>query len=140
MAKPLRNKPDRTLSGAEWEVMKIVWDQEPLAARDVYAALPNNIKWASKTVKTLLSRLVAKGALDYEQIGNSYLYRAAVAREQMTRHEVRGLFQRVAGAALSPVLTNFIEEADLTNEEIRQLKKVLDEKRNDSPVKKKKRR
>ncbi len=139
MAKPSRNKPDRALSGAEWEVMKVFWDQGPLAARDVYAALPKNVKWAYKTVKTLLSRLVAKGALDYEQVGNSYLYRAAVAREQMARHEVRGVFQRVMGAALSPVLANFIEEADLTDEEIRQLKQVLDDKRRNSAAKKKKR-
>ncbi|MCA9229140.1 MAG: BlaI/MecI/CopY family transcriptional regulator [Planctomycetales bacterium] len=123
------NEPVQSLSGAEWEVMKVIWERGPSAARDVYAALPEEVNWASKTVKTLLSRLVAKGALDYEQIGNSYLYRAVVERSQMTRHEVRGVLGRVMGAAVSPVLANFIEEAELSDKEIGQLKKLLDSKR-----------
>jgi BlaI family penicillinase repressor len=109
--------------------MKVLWDCGPLAARDVYAALPREAEWAYRTVKTLLSRLVAKGALAYEQVGNSYLYRAAVARDQMTRQEIRGLVDRVVTSAASPVLAHFIDEASLSDDEIRHLKKLLDDKR-----------
>src|SRR6185436_13865043 len=116
------------LSAAEWEIMKILWETGPLAARDVFARLPNKRGWAYKTVKTLLSRLVAKGALAYEQIGNSYLYRAAVGREQATRQEVRSVFDRLTSEAFSPVLAQFIDEAELSDEEIRQLKRRLSEK------------
>jgi BlaI family penicillinase repressor len=116
------------LSPAEWEIMKILWEAGPLAARDVFARLPNKRSWAYKTVKTLLSRLVAKGALAYEQIGNSYLYRPAVGREQATRQEVRNVFQRLASEAFSPVLAQFIDEAELSAEEIRELKRLLNEK------------
>jgi BlaI family penicillinase repressor len=117
------------LAPAEWEIMKVLWEQGSAAARDVYAALPAENSWAYKTVKTLLSRLVAKGAITYEQVGNSYLYRPAVEQEQMTREEVRGLFRRIQGMALSPLLAHFIEEAPMTDEEIRELSKLLDEKR-----------
>jgi BlaI family penicillinase repressor len=120
---------DPAISPAEWQVMKILWERGPLAARDVYAALPREADWAYRTVKTLLSRLVAKGALAFEQIGNSYLYRPAVPRDQMTRQEIRGLVDRVVTGAVSPVLAHFIDEADLTDEEIRRLKKLLDDKR-----------
>src|SRR3954452_18480162 len=97
-------KSSRLLSPAEWDVMKILWDEGPLAARDVFARLPENRGWASKTVKTLLSRLVAKGAVAYDQIGNSYLYRAAADRQAVTRQEVRSVFQRLISEACSPVL------------------------------------
>jgi BlaI family transcriptional regulator, penicillinase repressor len=117
------------LSPAEWEVMKTLWDAGPLDARGVFAALGASADWAYPTVKTFLSRLVAKGAVDYDQVGNSYLYRAAVPREEMTRQEVRTLFDRVVGAAASPVLAHFIDEADLSDEDIRQLQRLLDEKR-----------
>ena len=117
------------LAPAEWEIMKILWDHGPLAARDVYARLPKGSAWAYKTVKTLLSRLVAKGALTYDQIGNSYLYRAAVERQQMTRQEVRSVLQRLISEAFSPVLAQFIEEADLSPAEVRELKRCLDAKR-----------
>jgi BlaI family penicillinase repressor len=117
------------LSPAEWEVIKTLWDRGPLDARSVFAALEGDSSWAYQTVKTLLSRLVAKGAVDYDQVGNSYLYRAAVAREEMTRQEVRSVFDRVLGAAVSPVLAHFIDEADLSDEDIRELQRLLDEKR-----------
>jgi len=124
-----RENASDPLSPAEWEIMKIIWEAGPLAARDVFARLPTNRGWAYKTVKTLLSRLVAKRALAYDQIGNSYLYRAAVDREHATRQEVRSVLQRLISEAFSPVLAQFIDEADLSDAEIRELKRRLDEKR-----------
>lgn len=126
MAKP---QTPIVLAPAEWEAMKLFWDHGPLAARDAYARLPKDCDWAYKTLKTLLSRLVAKGALDYSQVGNSYLYRAIVERDKLTRQEVRTVFQRLMSEAFSPVLAQFIDEADLTDDEIKQLKQRLDEKR-----------
>ena len=126
---PEKRDPVPSLAPAEWEVMKTLWERGPMAARDVFAALPDSNEWAYKTVKTLLSRLVAKGAVAYDQVGNSYLYRAAAGREEVTTEEVRGVFQRIMGEAVSPVLAHFIEQADLTSDEIEQLKKQLDAKK-----------
>jgi BlaI family penicillinase repressor len=120
------------LSPAEWEVMKTLWDHGPLDARGVFAALPSR-DWAFQTVKTLLSRMVVKGAVGYDQVGNSYLYRAAVPREELTRQEVQSVFDRVVGAVVSPVLAHFIDEAKLSDEEIRKLQRLLDEKRKKRP-------
>jgi BlaI family penicillinase repressor len=121
------------LSPAEWRVMTTLWEHGALDARGVYAALADDREWAYQTVKTLLSRLVAKGAVEYDQVGNSYLYRPAVPREEMTRQEVRNVFERVVGAAVSPVLAHFIDEAELSDEDIRNLQKLLDEKRKKRP-------
>ena len=113
--------------------MKTLWESGPLDARSVFAALPEGSEWAYQTVKTLLSRMVVKGAVAYDQVGNSYLYRAAVAREELTRQEVQNVFERVVGAAVSPVLAHFIDEANLSDEEIRKLQQLLDEKRKKRP-------
>jgi BlaI family penicillinase repressor len=109
--------------------MKVLWERGPAAARDVFSSLPQENAWAYKTVKTLLSRLVAKEAVAYDQIGNSYLYRAAIDRDAATRQEVQSVIGRLIGAASRPILSHFIEESDLTVDEIRQLKRQLDEKR-----------
>jgi BlaI family penicillinase repressor len=121
------SRPDSApaISNAEWEVMKVLWDGGPLAARDVYDALPPGRDWAIKTVKTLLSRLAAKGAVAYEQVGNAYLYRAAVNREQVTRREVRGFVDRVLGGSLLPMLAHFIEADDLSDDEVTRIKAML---------------
>ncbi len=113
--------------------MKTLWEHGPLDARGVFAALPSDRVWVHQTVKTLLSRLVGKEAIAYDQIGNSYLYRVVAPREEMTRQEVRTVFDRVVGAAVSPVLAHFLDEADLSDEDIRELQKLLKEKRNKRP-------
>ena len=122
-ASPEPNPP--SISNTEWEVMKVLWDKGELAARDVYAEVREETDWAYTTVKTLLSRLVAKGALDYKRVGNSYLYRPVKTREQMTRTEMKGFLQRVLDGSFSPFLANFIEETDLSEEEIADLRRIL---------------
>src|SRR5262245_1699672 len=129
MQRMSRGEESPVLAPAEWEVMKTLWERGPLDARGVFAALETERDWAYPTVKTLVSRLVAKGAVEYDQVGNSYLYRAAAAREDVTRQEVRSVFERVVGAAVSPVLAHFIDEAELSDDEIRELQKLLDAKR-----------
>ena len=122
----------KPISPAKWEVMKVLWQHGKLAARDVFAAMPDDSKWAYKTVKTLLSRLVAKEAIAYDQIGNSYLYRAVADEGDLCRQEVRSVFDRIARGALSPVLAHFIDEADLSDEEIEDLQRRLANKRQQS--------
>jgi len=121
-----RGEAPPSISNAEWEVIRALWTRGAMAARDVYAALPEGHGWAYKTVKTLLSRLVAKGAVEYEQVGNSYLYRPVYTREQMTRKEVKGFVDRVLEGSLMPLLAHFIEERDLEKEELEQLTRLVE--------------
>lgn len=138
-----QDDPLPTLSAAEWEVMKVLWDGGPQAARDVFANLPPDGDgapsrgWAYRTVKTLLSRLVAKGAVDYEQVGNSYLYRPIAAQEELTRQEVSGVLDRLlshSGATgqriVSSVLAQFLGDAELSDEEIHELQAALQRTKN----------
>ena len=115
------------LSETEWTVMKAFWDEGDLAARDVYAVLPPHHGWAYKTVKTMLSRLVKKGALEYSQVGNSYLYRHRIQREEMVRQAVRTFSDRVLGGAFEPFLVNFFEGRRPSEEEIAAMRELLDE-------------
>lgn len=118
-----------SLSPAEWEVMKTIWDHGPIAARDVHASLPSDRDWSIKTVKTMLSRLVAKGGLHYQQIGNSYLYDSAIARDDATRLEVQGLLARLFDNMAMPMIAQFIDQSDLNDNEIQELQQKLCEKR-----------
>lgn len=100
------------LSELEWEVMKPLWENGPMAARDIYQAVPDEQDWAYKTLKTMLARLVKKGALTYDQIGNSYLYRPVFSREEITRSTMGSFVDRVFDGALQPFLAYFAEAVD----------------------------
>jgi BlaI family penicillinase repressor len=116
------------ISDAEWQVMNVVWDCGPLSAADVAAALQGQACWSTSTIKTLLHRLVKKGALAYEQAGKGYLYRARVSRAACVRRESRSFVERVFGGQESALLEYFVRSSRLSAAEIEQLKQLLDER------------
>jgi BlaI family penicillinase repressor len=116
------------ISDAEWEVMNVVWDGHPVGASDVVDRLASQRDWSDKPVKTLLGRLVRKGALGFEVEGRRYLYRPKVSRERCVREESRSFVERVLGGKSSPLLAHMVREAELTADEIAELRRVLDGK------------
>ena len=110
------------ISGAEWEVMKVLWDLAPLTGAEV----AERMRAHPKTIKTLLARLVKKGALKYTEEANRYLYRPVYPRERFVAEESRSFLQRVFGGEATPALVHFVENVDLTDDEIRELRELLE--------------
>src|SRR3954454_24339871 len=75
------------ISDAEWDVMKVVWDHGPLTSGDVVKRLADEKEWKPRTVKTLLSRLVQKGAVAANDAEGKFLYVAKVSRDALERRE-----------------------------------------------------
>lgn len=116
------------ISDAEWQVMKILWEQSPLTANDIVEKLANEIDWNPRTIKTLLNRLMNKKALGVLQEGRSYYYYPLVSREECARLERASLLKKVYNGALKPMLAAFLEEQDLSQREIEELRQILDNK------------
>ena len=120
------------ISDAEWEVMRVVWKLHPVDAATVAREAGDGRDWSAQTVKTLLSRLVAKGALGYDKDGKRYLYRPLVSEQDGVRHASRSFIERVFGGSVRPALLHFVEESELTPEEIEELKRLLDGREGES--------
>jgi BlaI family penicillinase repressor len=117
-----------SISDAEWDVIKVIWDRGPLTAGQVVEALSTRTDWRPRTIKTLLARLVKKGAVRCEvQRDNRYLYRAAISRKAAARSEARSFLSRVFDGALVPAVVTFLKESDLSPEDANELRKILDE-------------
>jgi BlaI family penicillinase repressor len=116
------------ISEAEWLVMKVLWERSPQTANEVTEALESQTDWKPKTVKTLLSRLVRKKALGFEREGKAYRYQPLVSEEACARVRRRTLLQRVYDGAITPMLAAFIEDEDLSPEDIAELRRLLDRK------------
>jgi BlaI family penicillinase repressor len=115
------------ISDAEWDVMKVVWDHPgPLTAGEVVAGVSSSRSWRPRTVKTLLNRLVKKGAVDMQADGSRFLYRARVTQAACVRHESRSFLARVFDGAVTPAVVHFLSTHKLSPDEIRELKSILD--------------
>ncbi|MDQ3438792.1 MAG: BlaI/MecI/CopY family transcriptional regulator [Planctomycetota bacterium] len=114
------------ISEAEWDVMKVVWDHEPVAASDVADRLAAERDWHPQTVKTMLTRLVGKGALAYKAEGKRYLYRARISRDACVRHESRSFLSRVFDGSVTPAVVHLLTHSNLSDDELKQLRRILD--------------
>jgi predicted transcriptional regulator len=85
------------ISDAEHAVMEVLWKESPLAAAEVAERIAPSRGWSIRTVKTMLSRLLAKGALVHEEDGRRYLFRPAIALEDFVARESRRLLDRMFG-------------------------------------------
>lgn len=117
------------ISEAEWEVMRVLWARAPRTANEVCDALADSTTWSPRTIKTLLNRLVNKGALKYKPQGRAYNYLPAVSESACVRAASRSFLKRVFGGALTPMLAHFLEEERLSADEIAELRSMLDERR-----------
>lgn len=115
------------LTEAEWKVMKIVWRLKACAARDVYTRLSKNPGWAPTTVKTLLARLVDKGYLKTQPVGNTFLYRPAVSQGQARFRALDTLVDRVMDGAVGPMVAYLVQRKKLSRDDLDALRKLLDE-------------
>lgn len=116
------------ISDSEWDVMEPIWEAGSCKAADVIAKLRTTHDWNHSTIRTLLARLVEKGALEYEVDGSRYIYRAAVSRAQCVRQKGRSFLSQAFGGDVSALLTHFVSETSLSAEQVEQLRQLLAQK------------
>lgn len=115
------------ISDAESVVMEILWARHPLAADEVIAAVTRTQDWQEATVKTLLNRLLNKGAIRAERDGRRYLYAPELQREAWVRDQSEGLLDRLFGGRLAPLVAHFGEQGKLSRADIDELKRLIEE-------------
>ena len=113
------------ISDAEQAVMEVLWDESPLAAQEVAERIDPGRGWSPNTVKTLLGRLLAKGAIAHEEDGRRYRYRPLVARGAWVAGESRRLIDRLFGGRLTPLVAHLAEHETLSADDIAELEALL---------------
>ena len=115
------------ISDAESVVMDVLWKRSPLSADEVVAALSGQREWQEATVKTLLNRLLKKGAIDAGKDGRRYLYVPVLQRQAWVQGQSESLLDRLFGGRVAPLVAHFSEQRKLSRKDIAELRKLLEE-------------
>lgn len=119
---------DVRISDAELDVMEALWAAgQPLTAAEVAERIDPGRGWTLATVKTMLSRLAAKGALKHREDGRRFLYGPAIKREAYVGHESRRFVDKLFGGRLSPLVARLAEEDGLDQDDIAAIEALLKE-------------
>ena len=118
---------EKRLSEAEWDVMEVLWSSaQPLTATDIDEALRKGDRdWSLATVKSLLSRLLAKEAVRPAKDGRRFLYSPAIERDSCVSHESRRLVDRLFGGRLSPLIAQLANEESLDAADVAAIERLL---------------
>jgi BlaI family penicillinase repressor len=120
-------KPSVSISEAESVVMEVLWRRSPIATEDVMSALEPNGKWQETTVKTLLNRLLKKGAVRARKDGRRYLYSPVLTRKEWLSIESTGFLNRLFGGRVAPLVAHFSTQRKLSRKDIADLKRLIQE-------------
>jgi predicted transcriptional regulator len=113
------------LSGAEREVMEIVWDRGEVTAREARDALTREL--ARNTVRTLLERMEEKGWVTHREVGRTYVYRAARPREESIGRKVREIVDNICGGSPETLVAALLDYRGLRPGELERIRQMLDE-------------
>ena len=116
-----------SISAAESVIMEALWKESPLAAEDIVALVAREQQWTEATVRTLINRLLKKKAIAAKKDGRRYLYRPVLRRADWVQQESQGLLDRLFDGKLAPLVTHFSERKKLSREDVRALKRLIEE-------------
>ena len=119
------DNPKADISNAEFEVLDVLWDASPATSSDIVERLNQKKPWHDKTVKTLLSRLVKKGVVDFDKAQRQYLYRPLIAREDYTKKEASSFVSRLFKGKVAPLVAGFANQNSLSQQDVDELKALI---------------
>ncbi len=114
------------ISDAESLVMEVLWTRCPRSAEEVVADLAQSQQWQEATIKTLLNRLLNKGAISAEKDGRRYSYTPVLKREDWVHGQSRSLLNRLFDGRVAPLVAHFSEKGKLSKKDIAELKKLIE--------------
>lgn len=121
---PMKKLPQ--ISEAEYEVMKIVWKNTPVSTNEVTETLTSTTDWSPKTIQTMLKRLVNKGALTYVKEGRVFVYTPLVEEDEYISQKSSSFLSRYYDGELTSMVSAYLENDRLSDEEISELRSLLD--------------
>lgn len=121
----MTQRPPIKISPAEGTVMEALWQDSPQGPEDLSARLGPANDWSEETVRTLLRRLLAKGAVTKAPAGRRVLFSPAVRREDYVTAEGRGLIDRLFGGSLANLVHHFGATEKLNAQELAALNALV---------------
>ena len=122
-------KLGKRLPDAEFEIMRIVWQNTPpMSTNQIIACLDTDNTWKPQTVLTLLVRLIEKGFLESEKKGKERIYTPLISREEYLSAETESFFDKLHGNSIRSLVSTLYDGKKLSDEEIADLRDWLAER------------
>jgi predicted transcriptional regulator len=117
------------LTDQELEIMKIVWQKGSATVREVYEELLRHRKIAYTTVMTVMGILEQKGRLRKSEDGRAFVYTPTEPQTKVVGTMVQEFVKRVFNGSAQPLLVHLVENLDVDDDQLDEIRKLLQEKK-----------
>lgn len=119
-------KKNINISDSEWKIMKILWESPNLTLRQIDSSLPES-EWSYTTVRTLVTRLLDKGAIGADRsIANNFKYYPIVSESACKNKEVKSFLERVFDGSAGMLVSSLTRDSNLSEEEQKTLLDIIE--------------
>ncbi len=115
------------LFDSELKVMEIVWEREPVCAKDISVVAADTLGWNKNTTYTVIKKLVEKGVIKREDPG--FICSSLVSRREAQKTETKRLAERLFGGSKKALFSALLEDEKLTDNDIADLRRMIEERK-----------
>lgn len=115
----------KKLSESEWHVMKVLWDHPNVTLKEIAAQL-NDSEWSYSTIRTLVTRLVKKGAIAADKSTGNYKYYPVAEESECKQQEAKKLLSRVFDGSITMMVSTLVRDSNLTEKEQKELMEIIE--------------
>ena len=121
----MQNELAGKISDSELEVMKLLWQAgDALPVTEIRETLQRTRGWEATTVKTLVSRLVSKGALRQER-RNVFYYSPLITEREYNAWATDSLIRRLYNGSARELVAALVRSEGLTQQDIAELRDLF---------------
>ena len=117
------------LGDLQLRIMKILWMREEATVAEVFEALGKGADLAYTTVSTMLRKMEARGLITHRTVGRSFVYRAKVASEAVSRSMIDHLVDRMFEGNLTAAVNHLLITREVSREELKALERLIAERK-----------
>ena len=114
------------LFDSELKVMELIWENEPISAKDVSLLAEKAFEWNKNTTYTVIKKIEAKGYVKRTDPG--FICTSLISREDVCKAETRGLIDKLFGGSRRALFSALLEDEELSEEELDELRAMIEKK------------
>ena len=111
---------------SEIKLMEIVWQHEPVSAKEISLIAEKEIGWNKNTTYTVIKKLIGKGYVHREEPG--FICSSLIKKSEIQKSEAKGLVNRFFEGSRKALVSALLEDEDLTDAEAAELRALIDKR------------
>lgn len=120
------------ISKSEQQLLEFLWQENPLTVGQVIERVQASTDWHANTIKTMLTRLSNKGAVERNKDGKRFFYSPSVTREELVAEETEGFLSRFFDGKMAPLLAHFADNQKVSKAELAEIEAIVAKLKNDN--------